>query len=156
MVPGRKSRENTTLAYHNSRSRAAQTTKVCTWDAFLFYLGHTKFPDRMASRTARVRKPIYKYTDVTDAIQAHRFVNLPDDRSTRFTEKTVRKVSCRRLARFFPFNNYVECRHGYWLHEHPTQRNPRPRWRKYHRPTTILTTLIYARQQKARHFTGIF
>lgn len=68
----------------------------------------------MASRTTRVRKPIYKHAGVIHAIQA-RFVDRHNcrkpsyDRFTCFMEKdeksvgeTVRKVSRRHLARFFP------------------------------------------------------
>lgn len=76
MIPEWKSRENATLAYHLSQSRAVQTAKGIYYiDACLFYLGRAKFPDRMASRTAPVPKPIYKHAGVTLAIQARRFVD---------------------------------------------------------------------------------
>lgn len=58
------------------QSRAVQTAKGIYYiDAYLFYLGRAKFPDRMASRTAPVPKPIYKHAGVTLAIQARRFVD---------------------------------------------------------------------------------
>lgn len=75
MIPRRKSRENMTLAQHSPDHARCKLRKECTRNAFLFYLGHTKFPDRMAPRTARVRKPIYKHAGVTDAIQARRFID---------------------------------------------------------------------------------
>lgn len=77
MIPRWKSRENTTLAHHSSDRARCKLRKEFTRDVFLFYLGHAKFPDRMAPRTARVRKPIYKHAGVTDAIQARRFVDPP-------------------------------------------------------------------------------
>lgn len=104
----RESRESTALAYHLPRSRAAQTErKEYTGDAFLFYSGHAKFPDRVAPRTARVRKPICKRAGDTDATEARRFVDRREssrDRSTWITEGKRRETSRQRLVtRFFSF-----------------------------------------------------
>jgi len=43
---------------------------------FVLYIGHTKFPDWMASWTAGVQKSNCKCSDITVAIQAYRFVNF--------------------------------------------------------------------------------
>lgn len=58
----------------------------------------------MASRTAEVRKPIYKHARVADAIQAHRFVNrlkspLLDSRFVLLRQN--RRPSLRDVAPFF-------------------------------------------------------
>lgn len=81
-------------------SRAANCKEECVLKACLFYLGHTKFPDRMASRTARVRKPTYKHCVDADATQTCRFVDRlesPHDRSAL--------RNCRICATIL-FNNY--------------------------------------------------
>jgi len=98
---------------------------------FLFYLGHTKFPDWIASRTTRVRKPIYKRASVIDLLDRHNWCKSSYDRAICFVEKdeksvreTARKISRRHLARFFPFNNYDKCRCSHWLYEHLTRRSP--------------------------------
>lgn len=92
-----KVRENALLALPSqSFSSHAANSKRNILKARLFYLGHTKFPDRMASRTAQVRNAIYKHDRVADAIQAHRFVNRL--KSTIFDSHFVFLSQNRRLS----------------------------------------------------------
>lgn len=84
----------------------------------MFYLGHAKFPDRMASWTARVRKPIYKHSGNTDAIQARRFVDrrksqiLPatDVHASRRKRSEKRALCVNVVPTIFFSFNYDKCR----------------------------------------------
>lgn len=127
-------------------SRAANCKRECVLKARLFYLGHTKFPDRMASRTARVRKPIYKHGVDADATQACRFVDrleshhgsfrvaeLSRPRATLFLIITKRR---RRMSVPLPVTSIADPEKTNWSGEDAR-----------HRPTAtaILTILIYVR-----------